>query len=452
MFGKSISPLLLLAVTVVLAGWALPSARGMNIPEDQNPPLPSGSAYTESSAPASHLGSEMLISSHSTMPETERRAPEVDFNYVRGEYLVVWHNKFAAKKDIYARRVSQKGELLSWFAVSDLPNDCLQPAVAFDAANGKYLVVWMYDALDDGEHYEIWGRIIDWNGPGLGSSFRIWGWDHRALWSPRVVLNHNRTHYFVVWNAINTTTHLPNDIAGLRVYPDGTMDPAATILTTSTEPHQVDLAYNWANDEWFIAFVRSFSETPPGTSNDIYGQITSYHPTTGALQPGGLLPIYTGEKHQNAPAVEVDGEGNYMVVFEHEYNASDRDIYAQKLDQDGNKVGGHTAIAISAWDEVSPDLIASFDQTPEYLAVFQRETETGQSIAALRWGPGLELMAFDVSNYGLWASESPAVAGGRGPYLTVYEGYSPGNPTLIRHIYGRLWSPYATFLPLVVRN
>jgi hypothetical protein len=50
------------------------------------------------------------------------------------------------------------------------------------------------------------------------------------------------------------------------------MDPAAPILSTITAPHQVDLAYNWSEDEWFIAFVRALSQTPPGTSNDIHGQ------------------------------------------------------------------------------------------------------------------------------------------------------------------------------------
>ena len=453
MSNRRLSLVVLVAVVFLLPTWLVSATEGGAVSQLAAAPQPDA-------AVESLLGPEQLISWDPTMPETDRYAADLAFNWVRGEYLVVWHNNWpGGKQDIYARRVALDGRLLSWFAVSDLPNNCLQPAVAYDAANAQYLVVWMYDVAADSskkEEYEIWGRIIDWNGPGNRSSFQIMSWSNRSFRSPRVVWNHNRGHYLVVWNAFDTTlalpTGLPNDIAGRRVYAGGGMDASATIFSVSNTyyPQQVDLAYSWSKDEWFIAYVRSYLQT--ATSNDIYGRRIAYDSSSGALLPGAVVPINTEPKHQNAPAVVVDGLGGMMVVFEHEYNAADHDIYGQELDASGNKVGAKIPIRNSTLDEVHPDVTASFDASPEYVAVWQEETATGQAVRLRRWGPGLPLEYEVVSDVGLWESTNPAIAGGRPNYLTLYAGESPGDPTVVRHIYGRKWVGNVAFLPLIVRN
>jgi len=433
---KRVSFVSLVAICVVLQIIVIPAAAG--------PPPPDAAQAV--------VGPELLISAHPTMPDTNRSLPAVAYNYVRGEYLVVWHNVWGASRDIYARRVSQSGQLLSWFTVSNLPNSCFQPAVAYDAANANYLVVWMYDAHGDGSQYEIWGRIIDWDGPGTSVAFQIMAWPNRTFWSPRVAWNNNRSQFFVVWNAFDTGTGLPNDIAGKRVSAGGIPDASATILTTSTEPHQVDLAYNWSTDEWFIAFVRSYSIVPPATSNDIYGQRIAYGGGGSTLIPGGVIPINTELKHQNAPAVAVDGQGNVAVVFEHEYSATDHDIYLQMLDSAGNLSGGRVFISNWAEDELSPDIAASFSPSPAYLVIWQQETTTGYRIGGTHWGPGQPYTVFDLADYAFWEATSPAVNGGYPGFLIAYEGDAPGDPMVKRQIYGSTFAPFGIYLPLVVRG
>ena len=126
---------------------------------------PSGGHDPDGSlAATSDLGGEIQISLP-TSPECDRYKPGVAYNWVHDEYLVVWHNTWPdGHRDIYARRVSESGQLLSWFAVSTGPNDRIQPAVAYNATADEYLVVWMYDVNGDGSVYEIWGRTIAWNG------------------------------------------------------------------------------------------------------------------------------------------------------------------------------------------------------------------------------------------------------------------------------------------------
>ncbi len=51
-------------------------------------------------------------------PGGDRFSPEVAYNSIDDEYLVVWHNLWGGGfRDIYARRVTADGELEPWFCV-----------------------------------------------------------------------------------------------------------------------------------------------------------------------------------------------------------------------------------------------------------------------------------------------------------------------------------------------
>ena len=364
---------------------------------------------------------------------------------MRDQYLVVWHNVWPGGRDIYARRVTRDGTQLAWFNIP-CPGSCLQPAVAFSASNAEYLVTYMFDVHGNGSQYEIWGTIVAWDGTYFVGPFPIMAWPNRTFWSPRAVWNNNRNEYLVVWNAFDTTTSLANDISGKRVFADNSVEPNANILTTSTSPHQVDLAYNWSTDEWFIAFVRSY--LPSATGNDIYGQRVGYD-GGGNLVPGGIIEIYSGSKHQDAPAAIVDGQGSYMVVWQHEYEPPpnpDHDVYAQKLGWGGNKIGGVYPLATTSNNETSPAVTAAFSFSPEYVATWARRTgATEQAIMAYRWGDGLAPLHFEVSNVAFWENSNPAVEPGRPGYWVVYEG---DDLAVTSQIYGRRLVPNTAFLQL----
>ncbi len=157
--------------------------------------------------------------SPSTSPESQRYEPRVAYNWDENEYLVVWHNYWPpAGYDIYARRVSSGGQLLSWFCVATGANGDnkkrLAPALAYNATAKEYLVVYMYDASGDGIHWEVWGRRVAWNGSWLGPEFPIFTWGNRAFENPRVAWNSYRNEYLVVANAKDTLSNHYNDVAG----------------------------------------------------------------------------------------------------------------------------------------------------------------------------------------------------------------------------------------------
>ena len=400
------------------------------------------------------LRSEMQLSASPQRDTSDEHAPAVAYNYVQKEYLVVWHNEWpGGSKDIYARRVSDSGQVLSWFAIPGT-NNRLQPAVAYNAANNEYLVVWMYEASPN--VYEIWGRIIPWNGPGTNAEFRIIQWTNRSFWTPRVAWNSYRNEYLVVWNAFDITSPIPlpgipNDIAGYRVSASGVVQNHGSplSLTTYASPHQVDMVYNVAMDEYFLAFV--VVHTQATTGNDIYGLRVSWHGTP--VNPPGLIHIYDGAKNQNAPAVATNEQNRYMVVWEHEYTSTDHDIYGREYNVDGTPDGSYFTISSWTQDDTVPDVAAN-GANKEWVAVWQRALPSGSgySIHGFRWGSAgssAYTYLFDVANWAFVECKNPAVAADIPGYLIVYEEKVPPNTF---DIYGRLWWPDAVYLPLILRN
>jgi hypothetical protein len=444
---KKILPTIVLASVVILAGGAIPGSTARTRSGSLSPSL----------APAMyHLGPEVQISTPSSPIDADRHKPAVAYNWKHHEYLVVWHNQWPGNRDIYAQRVSDSGELVGpWFAVSAGPNDRFQPAVAYNATNDEYLVVWMYEASPD--VYEIWGKIISWNGPGTKPEFLIMQWANRSFWTPRVAWNSYRNEYLVVWNAFDTTTSfppgLPHDIAGYRIsYDGGVQNPGSPlILTTYANPHQVDLTYNVAMNQYFLAFVVVHTEATSG--NDIYGLRVGWD----GSPVGGLIEIYRDNiagqrKHQNHPAVTTNEQDKYMVIWEHEYAHNDHDIYAREYNANGTPDGSYFTISSWTQDDTVPDVAAN-GASREWLVVWQRELPggSGYSIHGFRWGSsgsGVYTYLFDVANWTFVEAKAPAVAADIPGYLIVYEEV---NPPAKQHIYGRMWWPEVVYLPLVLR-
>ncbi len=156
-------------------------------------------AFASENAPlsidSSFLGEEITISAI----DSNEYSPDIAYNSVHNEYLVVWENEWAGGyHDVYARRVSADGRILSWFAVASNTNKTINPSVAYDPIHDRYLVVFGYDYWGNDSDWDINGRFIPWNGPDAGLlDFGICTWDsdqrhpsvafsrpNRNSWSP----------------------------------------------------------------------------------------------------------------------------------------------------------------------------------------------------------------------------------------------------------------------------
>lgn len=386
-------------------------------------------------------------------PEADRYKPAVAYNRNHNEYLVVWHNRWPDNhRDIYARRISATGQLLTWFAVSAGPHDRVQPSVAYNATDDEYLVAWMYNPSGDNATYEIWGRRVAWDGSNMGPEFRIIQWANRSFWTPRVVWNSVRNEYLVVWNALDTTTSLANDVAGYRVSAAGNVINLGSpiIITDVNHPHQADVVYNVAANGYLVVWRRMVG----AADGDIWGARLNWDGTP-SNPPILAFAINDEAVDQQAPAVATNGQNRYLVVWQHYTMSAYWDIAGQYLNASGDKVGVSFPIAASDQHAKTPDVVAAGSGSNEYLTVWEQTVPTGTAIRARRdrlvGSTTTPINEFEVASGGFWENKSPAVAAERVGYLVVYEGDSAGDPTVYRHIYGRLWWPEAVYLPLVVK-
>jgi hypothetical protein len=430
----------------ILAGSAILLATGLNagLNASAGKAGPNGPSGT-----TSYLTSELQIS-NPTLPECDRYVPAVAYNYAHDEYLVVWHNKWPdGHRDVYARRVSGNGQLQTWFSVSAGTHDRFQPAVAYNAATGEYLVVWMYDAQGDATHYEVWGRRVAWDGSYMGPEFQIFVWANRGFWTPRVAWNSYHNEYMVIANGLDTVSGLANDVSGRRVMADGSTPYSGSPVAQSQVdmPQQGDIAYNVAADEYLVVWRRMFS----AADGDIRG--ARLRGDNGAVISPGEFAINSKPEDQQSPAVTTNDQHRYLVVWQHAYPGPccDWDIRGQELDVAGSLAGGEFVVAQSTDDEQDPAVAARPGPIRDYLAVWQRTTSSGETIEASRWGD-VDPSFFEVASAAFWDNENPAVAWGRAAALIVYAADSQGDPTVYRHIYGRKWVPNAAFLPAVLRN
>lgn len=443
MFAKQILSMVLAAGAVMLsASGVLPAVA---LTSEASAP-PGGHNPDGSLAATSHLGGEIRISLPAT-PEAERYRPSVAYNWRHNEYLVVWHNTWPGDhRDIYARRVSASGQLLSWFSVSAGANDRAQPAVAYNAATDEYLVVWMYNANGDGSTHEIWGRTIAWNGAYQNAEFQIITWPNRTFWTPRVAWNGFRNEYMVVWSAHDATTLTPTDIAHAILAANGTRLYGA-VITTAQLPHEADVTYNVAANEYLVVWRRMWT----ASDGDIRAaRLGGY--SGAVVTPPGVFTINATIEDQLLPAVATNEQDRYVVVWQHAYPGPccDWDIRGQELDVNGNLVGSVFSIASTSDDETSPAVVARPGTGRDYLATWQRSTSTGEQVWAYRNDGNIGV--FEVAAAAFSDHENPAVAWGRVAPLIVYEKDSPGIIGVHRHIYGRRWAPNAACLPLVVRH
>ena len=390
------------------------------------------------------LSSEFVIAAR----DNEQYLPSVAYNWKHDEYLVVWQNKWGASQDIWAQRVTGQGELLSWFDVgptaplNPYSNDRIQPSVAYDPVNDRYLVVWAYDIFGDGSDWDIHGIFVNWNGPIPGlHQFNICDWTTQQA-NPKVAYSRAQEEFMIVW----TTNHpsVPAYISGRRmVAANGTFPTSGSDFTIS-HPSQVrihpEIAYNLARNEYLVVYDNSL---------DVFG--TRF---TGPGSPlaGGEFGIAGWPGDEELPSVAACPDTDqYLVAWQN----NQPDIYARFINGDGSLDGGPLHLDFTSVAEIKPNVTcnAAGDQ---FLAVWQQQYSSLTGPHGIRGQfvnndktLGLPF-AIVTPRSGVTAEfTTPAVTGGNVNYLAVWEHDRAGTP--FQDIYGRLITPYSVFLPVIVR-
>jgi PKD repeat protein len=220
--------------------------------------------------------------------------PALAYNSQHDEYLAVWGDPY----DIYARRVSSRGELLGneFVVAADFDDREAYPSVAYDSVNDRYLVVWAREVATD--NWDVYGRFIPWDGNPTAGEFAIDSSASDASYSPKVAYALSQGEYLVVWEdyALGWPEYV---VRGRRVKAVGGGWPAKFTIASHPSENRCHpaVAYNLARNEYLVTYDDYYGG---GTNNeDIYAKRL----TGEGVVLGGELNIAGWPDDELKPAV-----------------------------------------------------------------------------------------------------------------------------------------------------
>lgn len=148
--------------------------------------------------------------------------PAVAYNAVQDEYLVVWTDARSRHTTVvYGQRIAPDGSRIgpNLRISGTSAGDVAFPDVAVNADTGLYLVVWMDSRNSPTRGWDVYGQRLSWSGVRLGPNFRISGGaatgDERE---PTAAYNPASGRFLVAWQDGRAG---PDEIWGQRVAANG---------------------------------------------------------------------------------------------------------------------------------------------------------------------------------------------------------------------------------------
>jgi len=283
-----------------------------------------------------------------TAPKDQDR-PAVAYDPVNQRYFVVWHDlrNGISNYDIYGQLVSASGALVGTdISISTAASNWqVSPAVAYDAMNQRFLVVW-------GDYRsgtaDIYGQIVNNDGSPFGTNFTI-STAPNGQNDPAVAYDPVNQRYFVVWDDRRSSTNY--DIYGQLINDDGTISGANfTISAATNDQWYPSVAY----DPVFQRFLVVWEDRRGGTTLDIYSQLVS---PDGVLM-GMNISISSAPNDQWSAAVAYNPVAQrYVAVWEDWRSGTYSDIYGQALSADGTQFMTNFSISTAYNDQYTPSIV-----------------------------------------------------------------------------------------------
>lgn len=315
-----------------------------------------------------------------------QEAPAVAANAANGEFLVVWHDlrpDGPVQLDIFAQRVGSNGTLIGGnFPVSTLGGS--NPDVAFNTAANEFLVVYQRGTGILGQRVTPDGSLVGAEFPIITQSFQN---------NPAIAYNPLANQYLVVWNRSG------GGVRGQVLDGNGTLvAPVLDLSTSLVGAVNPAVAVN-ATGQYLVVWD-AFSGSFP-RAGDVFGRLVNADGTAA----GNFFPLTTADQSQFSPAVAPNpAAGQYFVVWSDSRNfgVNQDDIFGQVVNADGSLAGGNVPISTSPFEERSPS-VAHTSATNQYLAVWtgQPPGTVGEIFGRLFAADGSPLgAAFQISTAG----------------------------------------------------
>ena len=192
--------------------------------------------------------------------------------------------------------------------------------------------------------------------------------------APALVWNPMAQEYLLVWEHVYSATD--HDVYAVRIDRQATVVGAPIALATTTRWEGAPSVAAAADGTYLVVWEVEFS----AEDRDVYGQVLAADGTPS----GTAFGIAQSGTLDRRPAV-APGEGQFLVVFEHDsgpLGAPQFDIWGQRV-SGGALVGGAISVADGVFDESHP-AIAWGPATAEYLVSWQVWSGTETDLLARR--------------------------------------------------------------------
>ncbi len=290
--------------------------------------------------------------------------PVIAYSATSDRYLVAWYHLDAGGARIMAYTVRGDGAL-AWrpFTVAaGIQTPDLALAVAWDALNNRFLVVWDDIAPATADDFNIYGQIVTLDGDLVGDKFAISsapGQQH----APVVAFSPELERYLVVFEGVDTFYQMTN-LYGQLVATDGA--PLLTDVNTNfllTMPGAArmarypDVAYDAASHT-FLAVWQDNRADPAGW--DVYGRRVDGE--TGTLMAPEFAIAAAANRFEELPRLAAGPAGRYFVVWQDTAAVVDSapDVMGRLLNANGASVSASLPIATEiVYAESAPDVAYS---------------------------------------------------------------------------------------------
>ncbi|MBI5533374.1 MAG: hypothetical protein HY898_11710 [Deltaproteobacteria bacterium] len=258
--------------------------------------------------------------------------PAVAFDGTR--YMVVFHDAGAGGGDIGGVNVSTAGVAGAAFNICVDASPQLEPAIAWDSADGSHLVVWT-DQRNVALGADVYGLRIGGTGTPVGIEIAVATVaDNQS--SPAVAFN--GTNHFVVWT--DRRSGADDDVWGIRVAGASGALVGSEIKIGGGAGDQRTPAVAWGAGNFFVAWASNGAG-----AFDVQGARVD---AAGAVVDSPVLGLSAASNDQLLPAVTNDG-AQFLAVWQDERNSMVPgvfDIYGTRVTYQG-KVLDPAGVAIA---------------------------------------------------------------------------------------------------------
>lgn len=347
-------------------------------------------------------GPEFQVNSYTVDLQVD---PEVA-RHADGSFVVTWMSYWQTGGDdfdVFAQRFDAAGVPMSpEFQVNSYTTGYQgDPDVAI-GANGDFWIVWD-STSQDGSLGGIFGQRFDSLGAPLGGEMQL----NSTFASDQndVVIAATETSFLVVWEDEGFDTS--SETVVLQAFDTaGNALGGEVQVNTFTTGDQEDPDIAVATDGSFV--VAWESDGQDGSLEGVFAQAFG----ADRLPVGAEFQVNTfTDLNQEDPQLTADGQGGFLVVWESEDQASVdslTDVYAQRLDGQGNLVGNEIRInSTLAADQNNPVVAGARGELTVAWRAFGGQDGSQAAVIGQRLALAVFADGFESGDTGAWSTSTP---------------------------------------------